>query len=132
MKRDVNGDHNDDVDCPWLPEAERSMRATLLAGLTFVYRRPLDEEEEQNAAAGSGTRAGGGGRRSGGSVGGPSMDNLRTLCAVADAQTRFVIASAGGELVEMSEDKVRSSYHPVHLLWGFIRSNYGFSSSSSF
>ena len=45
------------------------------------------------------------------------MDNLRTLCAVADAQTRFVIASAGGELVEMSEDKVRSSYHPVHLLW---------------
>ena len=50
------------------------------------------------------------------------MENLRTLCAAADAETRFVIASAGGELVEMSEDKVRSSsiqsaiHEPVHSL----------------
>jgi hypothetical protein len=79
-----------------LSAAERSARGALLAGLTFVYRRPLGEEEDAVAS--------GGGRRSS-TVGGPSMDNLKALCASADEETRCAVAAAGGALAEMCDDR---------------------------
>jgi len=64
-----------------------------LAGLTFVYRRPMSEVDPAAAPA---------------AVSGPSMENLRALCAATDAETRCAIALAGGTLVEMAADRGRA------------------------
>ena len=73
-----------------LPPPERQARTSLLAGLTFVYRRPMNEVDPGAAPV---------------AVSGPSMENLRALCAATDAETRCAIALAGGTLVDMAADR---------------------------